>query len=119
MLERAEMTTWLRELGLADYDALWEWSVADIARFWRRIWDRYGVTADGDPTVALADASMPGARWFPDVALSFPEHVFAGKADDNPAVYFASESRPLDRADEAHAVMERGGHTGKLVLSIP
>jgi len=26
MLERAEMTTWLRELGLADYDALWEWS---------------------------------------------------------------------------------------------
>lgn len=27
--------------------------------------------------------------------------------------------RPLDRADEAHAAMERRGHTGKLVLSIP
>ena len=96
MLERAEMTTWLRELGLADYDALWEWSVADVGRFWRRIWDRYGVIADGDPTVALADASMPGARWFPNVALSFPEHVFAGKADDDPAVHFASETRPLE-----------------------
>jgi zinc-binding alcohol dehydrogenase/oxidoreductase len=27
--------------------------------------------------------------------------------------------RPLDRAHEAHAAMERRGHTGKLVLSIP
>jgi acetoacetyl-CoA synthetase len=96
LVEQAEMTAWLRELGLPDYRALWEWSVADVARFWRRVWDRYEVQADGDPAVVLADASMPGARWFPDVALSFPEHVFRGKAPDAPAVHFASELRPLD-----------------------
>jgi acetoacetyl-CoA synthetase len=90
------MTTWLRELGLPDYNALWEWSIADVGRFWRRVWDRFGVRADGDPAVALADASMPGARWFPDVALSYPEHVFAGKVDDAIAVHFAAEGREPD-----------------------
>jgi acetoacetyl-CoA synthetase len=96
LVEQAEMTAWLGELGLADYNALWEWSVADLGRFWRAVWDRYDVLADGDPTTVLADASMPGATWFPDVALSFPEHVFRGKLDDAPAVHFASELRELD-----------------------
>jgi acetoacetyl-CoA synthetase len=95
MVDQAEMTAWLRALGLPDYNALWEWSVADVGRFWRRVWDCYDVRADGDPAVVLADASMPGARWFPDVALSYPEHVFAGKADDAVAVQFASEDIEL------------------------
>jgi acetoacetyl-CoA synthetase len=95
MARQAEMTAWLRELDLPDYNALWDWSVADIGRFWRRVWDRYEVDADGDPEVALADPSMPGARWFPDVALSYPEHVFKGKAGDAVAVRFAAEGREL------------------------
>jgi acetoacetyl-CoA synthetase len=95
MREAAEMTAWLRELELEDYDALWRWSVADIGRFWKRIWDRYDVQADGDPTVALADATMPGAQWFPDVALSMPEHVFKDKRADAPAVFFATESAAM------------------------
>ena len=94
LLEHSEMAAWLRELGLADYDALWEWSVQDVGRFWRRVWDRYGVVAEGDPSVALAEpARMPGARWFPDVALSYPEHVFLGKRDDAPAIHFSGEGR--------------------------
>jgi acetoacetyl-CoA synthetase len=93
MVKQAEMTAWLRELDLPDYNALWEWSVADIGRFWRRVWDSFGVEADGDPTVVLADATMPGARWFPGVALSYPEHVFKGKTDDAVAVSFAGEGR--------------------------
>jgi acetoacetyl-CoA synthetase len=96
LVEDAEATAWLRDLGLADYDALWRWSVEDIERFWRRVWDRYDVQADGDPSVVLADAAMPGARWFPDVALSFPEHVFRDKGDDAPAVHFASELMLLE-----------------------
>jgi acetoacetyl-CoA synthetase len=95
-VEQAEMTAWLHDLGLPDYNALWAWSVADVGRFWKRVWDRYEVQADGDPAVALADATMPGARWFPDVALSYPEHVFKGKSDDAVAVYFTAEGRELD-----------------------
>jgi acetoacetyl-CoA synthetase len=96
MVARAEMTAWLRELELPDYNSLWEWSVADIGRFWKRVWDRYEVEADGDASVVLAEPSMPGAQWFPGVALSYPEHVFKHKLGDRIAVQFAGEGRPLD-----------------------
>ncbi|MCW2903794.1 MAG: Acetoacetate--CoA ligase [Streptosporangiaceae bacterium] len=95
LVERAAMTQLRRDVGVADYDALWRWSVDDVERFWRTIWDRYGVLADGDPTTVLVSHDMPGAGWFPDVALSFPEHVFRAKDPDALAVQHASELRPL------------------------
>jgi acetoacetyl-CoA synthetase len=95
MIEASEMGAWLEDLGLEDYEALWRWSVQDIERFWRRVWDRYQVQADGDPSTVLADASMPGAQWFPHVSLSLPEHIFAGKQDTQSAIYFAGETQPL------------------------
>src|ERR1700677_366178 len=72
LLEHSEMAAWLRELGLADYEALWQWSVQDRGPVWRRVWDRYGVQGGGHPSTALADPSMPGAVWFPHVALAYP-----------------------------------------------
>jgi acetoacetyl-CoA synthetase len=95
-MDGSEMAAWCSDLGLPDYDALWRWSVDDIGRFWRRVWHRYEVRADGDPSVVLADPTMPGARWFPDVRLSFAEHVFAGKRDDQPALYCASEDSEIE-----------------------
>jgi acetoacetyl-CoA synthetase len=97
LVERADMTALMREVGAADYNALWAWSVQDIERFWRTIWDRYDVLADGDPTNVLAREAMPGAQWFPDVALSFPEHVFRDRDPDGVAVQHASELCPLSQ----------------------
>jgi acetoacetyl-CoA synthetase len=94
-IERSATTALMRDVGAADYEALWRWSVEDVGRFWGTIWDRYGVQADGDRTVALADPGMPGATWFPDVALSMPEHVFHGKDDAAVAIRFGAEGAPL------------------------
>ena len=105
----SEMAAWCSDLGLPDYDALWRWSVDDLGRFWRRVWDRYEVCADGDPSVVLADAAMPGARWFPDVRLSFAEHVFAGKRDDQPALYCASEDSEIEIWDWSRLRRETAG----------
>lgn len=82
--------------GLDDYEALWRWSVADVARFWNALWSFFEIQADGDPSVALADSSMPGARWFPEVAISYPERVFAGRDPQAVALHHASELRELD-----------------------
>jgi acetoacetyl-CoA synthetase len=95
MLEHSEMSRLLEDAGVDDYNALWRWSVADLPRFWRWVWDRYDVQSAGDPTVVLRSDSMPGARWFPDVTVSFPEHVFRGKADTDVALRFAREEGPL------------------------
>src|SRR3954470_8384768 len=94
-VEATELFAFQTEQGYADYESLREWSVERPDEFWRAIWDRFGVVADGDPTTVLADGSMPGAVWFPDVALSYPEHLFLGKDDDAVALQHASELRPF------------------------
>src|SRR3712207_3800099 len=89
---------WLRaERGVtaADYGQLWQWSVTDVAGFWRSVWDHFEVVAHEQPTATLADARMPGARWFPGAALNYAEHVLRmpGLADDDPVVLAYSQTR--------------------------
>jgi acetoacetyl-CoA synthetase len=95
LVEQAEMTALMREVGVEDYNALWAWSVEYLEAFWRSIWDRYRVEADGDPATVLASSAMPGARWFPDVRLSFPEHVFRDREAGEIAIQYAAEGRPV------------------------
>jgi len=89
---------WLeRERGLhfADYDALWEWSVTDLDAFWQSIWDFFAVESPTPHTAVLADARMPGARWFPGAQLNFAQQVFrhadAAHAAGHPAIVFTDE----------------------------
>jgi acetoacetyl-CoA synthetase len=90
--------SWLeRERGLtfADYAALWDWSVNDLDAFWRSIWDYFQIIAHDEPTSVLADASMPGAVWFPGATLNYAEHILRmpGRKDDDPIVIAYSQSR--------------------------
>jgi acetoacetyl-CoA synthetase len=96
MMRDSTMGRFMAAQGLDDYEALWRWSVADVARFWTALWSFFEIQADGDPSVALADSSMPGARWFPEVAISYPERVFAGRDPQAVALHHASELRELD-----------------------
>ncbi|HEX2129888.1 MAG TPA: AMP-binding protein, partial [Solirubrobacterales bacterium] len=106
-VERSNMTRYMRwlehERGLrfdGDYHALWQWSVDSLDDFWRSIWDYFEVRHDGDPSVVLADSSMPGAKWFPGVELNYAEHVF----------------RRRERTPEAVALRHRaeGGELGEI-----
>jgi acetoacetyl-CoA synthetase len=90
--------TWLRaERGVeaAGYAELWQWSVTDLAGFWRAVWDYFDVIAHTEPTATLPDATMPGARWFPGATLNYAEHVLRmpGLADDEPVVLAYSQTR--------------------------
>lgn len=95
-IEHATLTPVMRKLGFSTYEEFHGWSVTHLEEFWRLVWDSFDVQADGDPTVVLADDSMPGAAWFPDVALSYPEHVFRGRDDAAVALRHASEVRPTE-----------------------
>ncbi|MGO9754263.1 MAG: acetoacetate--CoA ligase [Solirubrobacteraceae bacterium] len=100
-VSRANLTAyqaWLeREHGqsFADYHSLWQWSVTFLDGFWRSIWEYFQVSADGSPDRVLGVRTMPGAAWFPDVQLSFPEHVFRDRDAEAIAIRHASEGRPL------------------------
>jgi acetoacetyl-CoA synthetase len=101
MVERSRLTAYMRwlaeerDLHFEDYHALWRWSVTEIEEFWRTIWDYFYVISDEEPTTVLEKRVMPGANWFPGTHLNYAEHIFRGKADDEVAVRYASELRPL------------------------
>ena len=96
---RANMTrylAWLRDTrGLAfdSYDALWRWSVTDLAAFWASIWEFCGVRARRPYTEVLPERRVFGARWFPGAELNYAEHALR-RRDEHAAVVFASEDAP-------------------------
>jgi acetoacetyl-CoA synthetase len=94
----AAFRSWLltnRGVQLDDgYQALWRWSVDEPSQFWGALAEFLGVRFHEKPTGVLADASMPGARWFPGATLNYAEHALApgpGKQDGDLAVVFARE----------------------------
>ncbi|GMG86940.1 acetoacetate--CoA ligase [Biformimicrobium ophioploci] len=62
-------------LALADYDALYDWSVQNREAFWEHLWQFSGVVASERGERVLGDDSMPGAEWFPDARLNFAENL--------------------------------------------
>jgi acetoacetyl-CoA synthetase len=89
---------WLREhrgLAFDDYDALWRWSVSGLPAFWQSIWDYYDLQSPTPHTSVLADARMPGARWFEGAQVNYVHQVFrhvdAAHAAGFPAVVSRNE----------------------------
>jgi acetoacetyl-CoA synthetase len=100
-IESSELTRYQRwleaRLGrtFEDYRALWEWSTTDLEGFWGSLWDYFEIAASVPYERVLGRRTMPGAEWFPGAELSYAEHVFRGKRDDDVAIVHASETRPL------------------------
>ncbi len=89
-----------RGISVADYHALWRWSVADLAGFWGAFAEFAGVRFHAAPQRVVTDESMPGARWFPGATLNYAEHALApgpGKSDDDLAVIFRREDGVRDQ----------------------
>ena len=105
--ERATMTRYMRwlesERGLEfdDYAALWRWSTEDLEAFWGSIWEFFDVQGSYDEV--LADASMPGAKWFTGAEISYPEHIFRDRPGDRVAIRHASELRDARGVDVGRA----------------
>jgi acetoacetyl-CoA synthetase len=88
----ADFMRWLdrtRGLRFADYAALWRWSTTDVPGFWSAVWDYFGLDARSTRPSSedvLADASMPGASWFPGARLNFAERCLARACEERPAL---------------------------------
>ena len=90
---------WLREhrgLQFDSYDALWRWSVDDLEAFWRSIWDFFDIQSPTPVGRVLADARMPGARWFEGTQVNYAQqvlrHADALHAAGHPAIVWADEA---------------------------
>jgi acetoacetyl-CoA synthetase len=87
--------------GLADWEALRLWSVAEPEAFWSALWDFAGVVGErGDGPVLVDAHRMPGARWFPAARLNYAENLLQGP-DDAEALVFRGEDGAVVRLDRA------------------
>ncbi|GAA2512065.1 acetoacetate--CoA ligase [Streptomyces thermolineatus] len=67
----------------ASYHALHRWSVEHNEAFWQAVVDWFDVRFTTEPDAVLADASMPGATWFPGATLNYAQHLL--RTADDPA----------------------------------
>jgi len=90
----AEFRGWLaaeRGVEVADYQALWEWSTADLTQFWSALVEFLDVRFHTAYDAVLGTTDMPGAQWFPGATLNYAEHALSTGADDDVAVIFERE----------------------------
>src|SRR6202008_2822994 len=80
-----------RGAPVADYDALYRWSIGRPAEFWQALVAFADLVAEPGDGPALVDGDrLPGARWFPSMRLNFAENLLRGP-DAEPAIVFRNE----------------------------
>jgi len=92
--------SWLqihKNLTFKDYDALWQWSVDNIAEFWETIYQFFEIKSYTDYQSVLHQSAneMIGSKWFDGTTLSYAEHIFRHKTTERPAIIFQSETQAL------------------------
>ena len=88
---------WLRDerdLSFADFNDLWEWSVSDLERFWKSIWDYFGLRSNTTFSKVLDEERMPGASWFKGATVNIVYEIFKDYEEikNNTAISFRSET---------------------------
>ena len=103
-----------------DYRSLWQWSVDHPARFWRAVWEYFDIHAARGPgegeAAVLADATMPGARWFPGVALNYVDQVLRHRDSPGAALIGVDEDGSRQRIDWAQLPGRIGAVAAQLRL---
>ncbi|MBM3224061.1 MAG: AMP-binding protein, partial [Candidatus Tectomicrobia bacterium] len=93
-----QFMAWLkttRGLDLADYHALWAWSVQELETFWACVWQYFDVQAAAPYTTILSTRRMPGASWGDGATLNYAQHVLRNRPADGIALVFESEVCPM------------------------
>lgn len=80
-----------------DYDALWAWSVTDLAGFWQAVWDYNNLQSPSPHRAVLENDTMPGARWFPGAEVNFAAQVLRHVRPDRAAIVHQAEDGRMTR----------------------
>jgi acetoacetyl-CoA synthetase len=96
----SKFTRWLADRGTVKADSyadLHAWSITDLDGFWSALAEYFGVRFHAQATCVLADASMPGAQWFPGATVNYAEHAlfpqFGGEDTDTALIAVGEDGR--------------------------
>ncbi|MGR3323374.1 MAG: acetoacetate--CoA ligase [Pseudooceanicola sp.] len=114
----ARYMRWLeaeRGLTFEDYQALWQWSVSDLAGFWTSIIEFFDLPVSGWRDV-LPERKMPGADWFPGATLNYSEQMLRHAATDPDGTALILRSETFGRQEMTWAELQ--GRVGAVQASL-
>ncbi|MFG1789868.1 acetoacetate--CoA ligase [Nocardia sp. NPDC049149] len=85
-----------------DYRTLWQWSVDDLAGFWRAVWDYFELGEVAGEVISSME--MPGAQWFPGTRLNYVDQVVRQFRTDRPAILALAEDAPIREVSWAELI---------------
>ena len=97
-IEAANLTAFMAQvnrrydLDIADYDALYRWSIDEAESFWSEVWDFCEIIGDRGARILVDGDDIERAQWFPDARLNFAENLLREHSDDT-AIYFRAEDQ--------------------------
>jgi len=97
-IDAANMTAFITRvnqrygLSIADYDALYQWSIDDKENFWSEIWDFCGIIGEKGKRILVDGDEIEMAQWFPGASLNFAENLLR-KKNGEIAIYFRAEDQ--------------------------
>ncbi|MFT7475570.1 MAG: acetoacetyl-CoA synthetase [Verrucomicrobiales bacterium] len=105
-VEATEIFALSKDLGLdGGYDELHAWSIEDSSRFWRTVWDRYGVIGERTDEIIRSGSRFRETRFFPDASLNVAENLLTAKTV-NPATHIALTFSNETGAVSSHTLLE-------------
>lgn len=95
----ADFENWLlknRGVQFENYDALWNWSVNNIADFWGAVWEYFDVDSPTAHRAVIENPAMLKAKWFPGAQTNYVQRLFKygnqNHLAGHPAIIFQNES---------------------------
>lgn len=80
------------DVNLADYDALHDFSVTELEKFWDSFWKFAKIKAQTKGERIIADIDkMPGAKFFPDAKINFAENLLHNNDSSDAIVFWAED----------------------------
>jgi acetoacetyl-CoA synthetase len=91
MYEFLELVSKKYDLADNNYATIHQWSVENIAHFWKEVWDFCNIKyAKSYDHIVDDPRKMPGAKWFEGSKLNYAENLLRRK-DDHEAIIFWGE----------------------------
>ncbi len=99
---------WAPHVDPSSQQQAWQWSVDEPDAFWAAVWQGFDVRSDTPTGPALADATMPGATWFPTARINYARHLLADNGRDPDAVTIIARSQSRARSTMTLAQLREG-----------
>ncbi|GGK35054.1 acetoacetate--CoA ligase [Nocardia camponoti] len=108
----AEFVAQRHDVVVNDYQALWQWSLDNLADFWGTLWDYFALGPRS--STVLASATMPGAQWFPGTTVNYVDRVISQAREDRPAILSVEEDGSVVELSWAEMLSRAAGFARSL-----